>query len=51
MASGVADPVPGPCTGGVVTHAAAGAREALRSRARGAPLCRATPSGATSTSR
>ena len=42
--------MPGPCTGGVVTHAAAGAREVLRSRARGAPLCRATTGGATAMS-
>ena len=37
MASGVAGPVPGPCNGGVVTHAATGAREALCSRAKGSP--------------
>ena len=37
MASGVADPAPDPCTGEVETHAAAGACEALCSRARGAP--------------
>ena len=37
MASGVAGPAPDPCTGGVETHAAAGAREALFSRTRVAP--------------
>ena len=37
MVSGVADPAPDPCTGGVETHAAAGAREALFSRTRVAP--------------